>query len=120
MKATLTFGLLLATAPIYAKICSDGASVYTRIKAARLVVGMVSCEGLPGVFTGREFPENPKDPAEMYCRQILAYVNCNGDRPCIATCEIDLTENPLDSLATLLWKNKRSCEAAGGTYTSPI
>ena len=110
MKIALAAGLLVATAPIHAYICGNGASALTFVKFS-----WRQCR-----FAAGASPKDPNDPAQAYLAQIEAHGKCSASSPCTTLCAVELTEDPFEALNTLLGVQKANCEAAGGTYKSRI
>lgn len=118
----LAAGLLVANTPIHAYICGKGASALNFVKVVGINVATVICNvnGLPSNFAAGQSPKDPNDPAKAYFAQLEAHGKCSVSSPCTALCAVELTEVSFEGLSTLLGEQKRSCEAAGGTYKSII
>lgn len=120
MKNTLAAGLLIATTPIHAYTCGNGASALTFAKVVGINAATITCNGLPGNFAAGQSPKDPNDPAQAYFAQLGTHAKCSVSSPCTALCAVELAEDPFEALNTLLGEQKASCEGAGGTYKSRI
>jgi hypothetical protein len=120
MKTTLAACLLLAATPIRAYTCGNGATALTYVKVVGVNAATITCKGIPGQFAAGQSPEDPYDPAQAYFGQVQAQGKCSASSPCTALCAVELAEDPLEALNTLLCQQEASCKAAGGTYSSRV
>lgn len=76
MKSALAAGLLVATTPIHAYICGNGASALAFVKFVGINAATITCNGVPGNFAAGASPKDPNDPAQAYLAQIEAHGIC--------------------------------------------